>query len=287
MMKIPVELGGIRFCFDSDRDIKVEGSCVPFFYREEAGWDVRVRVSHRFSEAPKPRGPMIGEDLLTEYYREDGLLYCLTKGGEGRTLACCTWDETSPCMTCWVSFPEGSAADSLGNLLRMIPLRRILLQHGVLFLHAAQIAVGGKGILFSAPSQTGKTTQARLWQRCRGARVLCNDRTLTDGTRTFGFPMDGSEPVCCGESCTLGAITVLEQAPENTVRRLRPREAVLRLMPQMVLDTWDPEASARALQLLLTLMERVPVYLLRCTPDADAVVCLERQLFKDGVITDE
>lgn len=265
----------------------VEESIAPFFCTGQNVSDVNVRVIHEFSQAPMPRSSMIGEDLLLEYYREQDRLICLTKGGVGKYLACCVWDERCSELCCWVGLPVGTTADSLGNLLRMIPLRSILLRSGVLFLHASQIAVGGTGILFTAPSGTGKTTQARLWKQFRGARIVCNDRTLTDGTRTYGFPMDGSEPVISGEICALGAVTLLEQAPENTVRRLRPREALVRLMPQMVMDTWDPEARAQTMQRILTLLETVPVYLLRCTPDADAVDCLEQQLFKDGVISDE
>lgn len=286
-MNIVIELGGIRFRFDSDCDISAEETFAPFFCTEKNVIDANVVISHDFSAAPMPTTPMIGEDLLLEYYRREGQLCCLTKGGQGRYLACCTWDERGNELRCWVDLPAGARAGSLGNLLRMIPLRRILLERGVLFLHASQIAVGERGILFTAPSGTGKTTQAGLWQRCRGARILCNDRTLTDGIRTYGFPVDGSAPVISGEVATLGAIVVLEQAAQNTVRRLRPREALARLMSQMVIDTWDQGSRTRALQLLSELMEKTPVYLLRCTPDEGAVVCLEHQLYMDGVITDE
>lgn len=286
-MNILLRIGGIRFLFDSDLPITVEGSIAPFFFTNEKVIDVNVKVRHDFSAAPRPTEPMIGEDLLMEYYQADGRALCLTKGGQGKYLSCCVSDSAYRDLTCYVDFPSGSAVDTIGNLLRMIPLMRILLQHRVLFFHASQIAVGGTGILFSAPSQTGKTTQARLWERHRGARILCNDRTLTNGVQTYGFPVDGSAPVISGEICALGAITVLEQAPENTVRRLRSREILLRLMPQLVIDTWDPESRAMAVELLLELSSRVPVYLLRCTPDEGAVSCLEQQLRKDGVISYE
>ena len=286
-MKIFVEFGGVRFRFDSDCDIIVEESLAPFFRTCENVTDVNIKLFHTFSGAPLPCSPMIGDDLLMEYYHQDGKLLCLTKGGEGRYLSSCLCTPDLKEMTCWLNFQSGSAVDKLGSILRMLPLRRILLQHGVLFFHASQIGIGDTGILFTAPSGTGKTTQAKLWRKFRGADILCNDRTLTDGQQTYGFPVDGSEPVITGERRRLGAIVVLEQAPENTLRRLRPREILSRLMPQLVLDTWDPDAASAAMELLLNLAAKIPVYLLCCTPDESAVQCLERQLLKDGVISHE
>lgn len=286
-MTIHLRIGGIRFRFDSDTEILIEESFAPFFCTEKNVIDVNVRVFHNFCDAPLPSSPMLGEDLLMEYYRENGRLHCLTKGGQGRYLSCCVCDEALRELTCYLDLAPGSPADTLGNLIRMIPIRRILLQRGVLFFHASQISVDGAGILFTAPSQTGKTTQARLWKQHRNAELLCNDRTLTDGTDTYGFPADGSEPVISGEVRRLGAVVVLEQAPQNTVRRLRPREILPRLMPQQVIDVWDPESRSEAAELLLSLASRSPVYLLSCTPDEGAVVCLERQLRMDGVINHE
>lgn len=277
----------MRFRFDSDKEMLIEESLAPFFCNKKIVSDVNVCVSHGFSDAPIPRTEMIGEDLLMSFFREGDSLLCMTKGGQDRWLACCVCDAELRELKCYLDLPAGSAADSIGNLLRMIPLMRILLQRGALLFHASQIEAGGVGLLFSAPSGTGKTTQARLWERYRGARIICNDRTLTDGHHTYGFPVDGSSPVISAESFPIGAVTVLEQAPENTIRRLHPREALLRLLPQLIIDTWDHDSRARATELLLELLSRVPVYLLRCTPDEGAVECLEQQLWKDGVIIHE
>lgn len=286
-MKFFLELGGVRFRFDSDCDIIVEESFAPFFRTFKNVTDVNIQLHHTFSGAPLPQSPMLGDDILMEYYQQNGQLLCLTKGGQGRYLSSCLCSPDLREMTCWLNFPAGRPVDSLGAILRMLPTRRIFLDHGVLTFHASQIGVGDKGILFTAPSGTGKTTQAKLWRRYRGAELLCNDRTLTDGLLTYGYPTDGSEPVITGERRSLGAIVVLEQAPENTVRRLRPREILPRLMPQLVLDTWDPHEAEAAMELLLSLASQTPVYLLRCTPDDLAVQCLEQQLYLDGVISHE
>ena len=284
-MNIFLKLGGVRFRFDFDCDIIVEDTIVPFFCSAENVIDINIHVLHDFTLAPLPRGPMVGEDLLMEYYRQDQRLICLTKGGQGRFLSCCSWAEGSAELTCWLNFSSGSPADTLGNILRMIPLLRLLLQSGVLFFHASQVALDDIGILFSAPSGTGKTTQAKLWSRYRGAQILCNDRTLTDLRHTYGYPVDGSEPISSNQIRDLGAIVLLEQAPVNTVVRLSPRRALTMLMPQLVLDAWDPGARSAAAELLLELIARTPVYLLKCTPDEQAVQCLSQQLWKDRVIT--
>lgn len=287
MKNIYLRIGGIRFHFESDHELTAEESLASFFCIDKNVSDVHIRVIHDASGQCIPAGTYLGDDLLLDYYRHDGRLLCLTKGGQGKYLSCCASDSTFRELVCWLAFPPGHSSVTLGMILRMIPMRQLLLQRGILFFHASQVALGGTGILFTAPSQTGKTTQAKLWQRYRDARIICNDRTLTDGVNTYGYPVDGSEPVLSGESCALGAVVVLEQAPENRVRRLRAREAMPRLMPQMVMDVWNPDARAAAAELLLELMARVPVYLLSCTPDEGAVACQEQQLRMDGVIFNE
>lgn len=275
------------FHFDSDCDIIVEDSIAPFFCTCKNGHDVNVRLVHDFTDAPHPTTAKIGEDLLMEHYREGDSLLCMGKGGSGTYLSSCLCSADLREMTCWLKYPSGTAVDSLGNILRMIPIHRILMKHRVLFLHASQIALGSTGILFTAPSGTGKTTQARLWNRFRGTQILCNDRTLTDCVKTYGYPVDGSEPIISGEQRNLGAVVYLQQAPENSIRRLRAREALPLLMSQAILDVWDSDAQSAVLQRMLDLISKTPVYLLACTPDEYAVQCLEQQLWKDGVIPHE
>ena len=139
-------------------------------------------------------------------------------------------------------------------------------------------------LIFYGPSGTGKTTQAKLWRTHRGAEIICNDRTLVRDGQTYGFPMDGSEPVCSGKILPLGAVVCLAQASENQIRRLRPGEALAALMPQVVFDSWDSRSSRLASEQLIELIRRRPVYQLCCTPDQQAVECLEACLRKDGIL---
>lgn len=283
-MEYYMTFGGIGFRIVSDFPIVIEDSFAPFSYPCGEKPNIILEFTRNYSQAPRPSGPMLGQDLLLEYYPGEHGPLVAAKGGWKGWLAVTQCDPDYCQLKCFLNTRDFEPPESLGNLLRYVPMRRILQQHGVLFFHASQIALGNTGILFTAPSGTGKTTQAKLWRDGRGGRIVCNDRALIRDGRTYGYPLDGSEPVGSGEVHRLGAIVLLEQAKENTVQRLGAANAMVRLMTQLVIDTWDSESRAIALKQLMELICVYPVYLLRCTADFDAVTCLERQLAEDGVI---
>ena len=276
-MMINLQIGGNHFCIESDAEIRIEQNMIPYLCSDSQEDHVCIRVVIGMQDAPVPSSPKSGEDLLLEYYMEKDRILCLTKGSIG-----CYLDYSN--IVCYLDEKDAPFLCCVGSLLRLIPTRAILQSRGVVFLHASQIAVGGKGILFLGPSGMGKTTQAKLWRTFRSAKIICNDRTLIRAGQTYGYPMDGSEPVCSGDTFPLGALVMLEQAPDNRIRALTPREALVRLMPQAIFDHWDHDAGVAATQQILDLIQNCRVYLLSCTPNQNAVTCLEQQLKKDGVL---
>ncbi len=287
-MEITLALAGLRLRFLTERPLYIDPVLNNFIISAEKP-DVTVRVSWDWEHLSLPDVPPLGEDALCCYYRQGDTLYCLTRGGVKGPVACTVYGPDCREIMCVLNEkPFQAPPQNLGSILRMIPMRAIFLNFGILFFHASQIACRGTGILFTAPSGTGKTTQAKLWQKYRGAELICNDRTLTrkiDGVwRTYGYPIDGSEPVRSNAVNTLGALVLLEQGPVNEVGRLPASKALTRLMPQMVMDCWSGEARTRAMELLLELLRDIPVYLLTCTPDERAVEALEKKLTEDEVI---
>lgn len=285
-----MHLGNIIFHFISDTDLQIDQELLPFLLPEPLSPDVDIAVSWDWDPKLFPKTKMEGRDVLQEYYEENGRRYALSIGNGTEYLAGSVWKKSDfRHIDCYVNknlcYPLETA---LGTVMRFLPVRAVFMQYGVLFFHASQIAFQDKGILFTAPSGTGKTTQAKLWQNYRNARMICNDRTLIrrqDETWfTYGYPLDGSEPVRSGEVYPLGCIVVLRQGDRNRAERLRGARAISMLLPQLVLDEWDADIRVRAIELLMSLLEHIPVYLYICTKERDAVDDLEKKLISDGVL---
>ena len=289
-MEIILFFAGLRFLVRSERNLNVNPVLQGFIDSIGADAEISVRITWNWDRLSLDNLSFLGEDLLCRYYRQKEKLLCLSKGNTIGPLGCALYGPDCSDIDCYINerpflFPP----DDLGSILRILPMRAIFQRFGVLFLHASQISYRGRGIIFTAPSGTGKTTQARLWQKARGAEIICNDRTLLrkmeDRWLTFGYPIDGSEPVRSNQVNELGAVVLLAQGPENQIRRLHPGKAAGLLMGQVVMDSWNVDARTAAIDRLLSLLADIPVYLQTCTPDEYAVDTLETTLIKDEVIS--
>ncbi len=149
-------------------------------------------------------------------------------------------------------------------------------------IHASYISHKGRGILFAAPSQTGKSTQAELWQRYAGAEILNGDRALVFCRNgqwyAGGYTACGSSCICRNESYPLSAIVFLEQGKENVIRPTTARERIHGLLAGMETFHWSVEDMDLALALATRIGAEVPIVHFSCRPDEDAVYTLERYL---------
>lgn len=161
-------------------------------------------------------------------------------------------------------------------------INHLLLSFRVLTVHASYICYNGHGILFTAPSGTGKSTQAELWRQHRGAEVINGDKAgirVEEGhAMVYGVPFSGTSGICKNRTLPLRAIVVLSQAPVNRAVRLPASQAVAALYPNVFADQHVVEEQQMALSCVLDLVESVPVFSLACTPDVRAVEELEQAL---------
>lgn len=283
------EFCGVRFRVSAE-DSLWEDAQTEQFHIPPCTPDVTIAVSSA-PELPPPTGEFLGRRGEKRIWRE------------GETVTRQTQDMFRSVPHLSVSYALGHA-DAVRALARAdcwrwatrsaffwpgVSLPQLLLPFRTLVFHASYIGTPGGAVLFTAPSGTGKSTQAELWRVHRGARMLNGDKAAVrlDGAPVaHGMPFSGTSGICENVSLPLRGIVVLSQAKENTVRRLGPSAAAAALSPNLFADQAVAEEWHMALNLLLDLAASVPVYALACTPDERAVSALEQAMARDGLISE-
>ena len=168
----------------------------------------------------------------------------------------------------------------------LLALERRQIEFNALILHCAYVEYNGEAILFSAPSETGKTTQANLWEEYKGARTVNGDRSLLqkidDRWIAGGWPVCGTSEICHNEAIPVRAIVMLSQGKENIVNKMAPIRAFGDVYSQVTVNRWNRNASMKAMNLIEQLVTDVPVWHLSCTISQQAVQCLYDKLFSEG-----
>lgn len=166
------------------------------------------------------------------------------------------------------------------NIQRSLALETEILDFDGIFIHASLINVGGKGVIFSASSGVGKSTQAALWEKYRGARVLNGDRAAVrcvDGRWiAYGSPWAGSSGIYVNDSVELSAIVFLGQSEENEIKKLNGVAAFSAMMKGGISPYWSKAKMDKVCTVAEKLLSQIPVYELKCRPDESAVETLEK-----------
>ena len=171
-------------------------------------------------------------------------------------------------------------------VLQVMEAEHAITRRGGIVLHASFVNAGGRAILFTAPSGTGKSTQADLWETYRGTRTANGDRCLLRREkgiwRAEGWPVCGSSGICHVERHPIRAIVMLSQAPENQIQRLSQGNAFSQVYSQITVNRWAKRSVVQAMDLIEDLTKEIPVYHLACNISEQAVACLERALEEDS-----
>ena len=174
-----------------------------------------------------------------------------------------------------------------GNAFYHVALEEWMLRCGGVILHASLVDVEGQGLIFSGPAGVGKSTQAELWQREAGGRVLNGDRVILRRSggawRGYGSPYAGSSRYWRNESVPIRALVFLAQGTENRVVPLSALDAFRSIWPNLTLNTWNPVFVDWASRITASLVGRLPVFRLTCTPDSRAVDALRAVLAEGGM----
>lgn len=151
-------------------------------------------------------------------------------------------------------------------------------RQGLYVIHSASILYKERAWLFSAPSGTGKSTHANLWQQQYHALPLNGDLNLLgmrDGEPVvYGLPWCGTSGIFTTETYPLGGVIFLQQEKRNHVDPLTPDKRSLMLSQRLISPTWTKEMLQSSLRFCEQLEPLITCFLLRCTAQPEAAdVC--------------
>ncbi len=271
-------LAGLRVRVVSDGGLSEDPGILAEYLAEAGEWDYTLRAV-QIEDMPPPEGTQVYHSAALRVYRSADAQ--IRYHGEPRNAYICTSRRGAQIEA---FFPQSLLRQGITSklLLTALDLPHLLVNHDGVLLHASFIGYEGGAILFTAPSETGKSTQAGLWCDHAGAELINGDRAavriLEGQVFACGTPYSGSSPVRRNVTLPLKAIVFLSQAPENTIAKLRGVGAFRAVWEGCTVNIWDRGDVEKAMKTVTEVITRIPVYHLACTPDARAVELLKHTM---------
>lgn len=272
------QIAGVRIGLEEVDGIPEMENFAPFVAEPgpvDVHYSVRTYPPDRSPAPPEEEMDLVSRDLVNQLFIAGNRIFKRVAMQEGDSRAMWfeqvigTWNEATVYVPDnWLDYK------GFGNVLS---LEKTLLPFNALMLHCSLIEQEGRGIAFSAPSQTGKSTQANLWVKHKGANILNGDRAILrneDGViYAYGSPYAGTSGIYINARVPLSAIIMLAQAKENTIEPIPQDEALGLFLTQSSLPIWEPMLFEKGMETLEAIITGVPMYKLSCLPDEGAVEC--------------
>ena len=147
--------------------------------------------------------------------------------------------------------------------------------HNRILMHGSAIAINGKGYIFTALSGTGKSTHTGLLRKLHGENaVMINDdkpflHIADDRIYVCGTPWMGKHFLGNNITVPLAGIFFLRRSEENVLTKMEPDAAVTLLLSQCHRPE-DPEQTMYTLEMIDSILNRVPLYDFGCNMDISA-----------------
>lgn len=134
-------------------------------------------------------------------------------------------------------------------------------------LHSCSLLYRGKAWLVSAPSGTGKSTHARLWETLGYATVLNGDLNLirADTMSVCGIPWCGTSGIATTQEVPLGGVILLTRGKTDRLIPIREDQKQLRTMQRLISPLWTEQMLGDCVGFSQELAQRVPVWSLSAT----------------------
>ena len=178
-------------------NLEVFDQLKPFLSLRDRRPDLKVYL-HSSPHICKPDGKVMSDgDIkwVRSTKRDSNAVFYICKENSDEIISILEVNSNWSCASCTYlkNCLEGEYA-IIGALGEILFFYGVLFHQGIV-IHAAAIECEGKGIVFSAPSGTGKSTQANLWKVHKKAKILNGDRPVIrvpeERSYVYGTPWSG------------------------------------------------------------------------------------------------
>ena len=286
MEKLIYSIADLSICIETPHSMDISGESVPFLKPEETDYDEQITLQPVDSLPATVKNGIWHQD---RYYvsTEEGEIFHIRSTPGALPYGMIAYDHRHHIRISYLRDSKDMIFQT-GYLLNMLGLEQLLLRHDGLILHSSFIRWRGCGILFSAPSGTGKSTQASLWKKYMHAEILNGDRAgirrMNGRWMAYGLPYAGSSHIYSNASAPIRAIVVLRQGQENIIRPMTAAAALRALFPEFSAHRWNPVFMNKMLDIASAMLREIPVYCLECRPDYGSVSLLCSTLEKEEKI---
>lgn len=165
-----------------------------------------------------------------------------------------------------------------------LPFLYTALKHGMAAIHSASILYKDKAWLFSAPSGTGKSTHANLWNTFLQIPIINGDLNLLTIQNHIpvihGIPWCGTSATFDTETHTLGGIILLRQAPHDHITELSEDTKQLLISQRFISPSWTVELFEKNLDIAAQITDCSMICRLSCTKEKSAMETMKDKIDK-------
>lgn len=241
--------------------------------------DITFTVHPECDHIPEPNGTLIAEVNKRRWYKTETGYAFVDKIEEftDKILNLMVADETFSHIELWLcptTLLQVKRDERPYHLTQEILRYAFLFREGTI-IHASSLAYNGKGLLFSAPSGTGKSTHTELWTKYAPGTEIVNDDMpivrLENGVPyLYGAPWSGKNSIHKNLRVPLKAIVFIERGTTCSLTPMDPMDAVWKLF-EAVRKPVIPELAEKNLDIMGKIIEALPVYRLQCDISKTAV----------------
>lgn len=168
--------------------------------------------------------------------------------------------------------------DIIYDILQIILINYLSQEKGI-FVHSIGLKdIDKKGLLFAGPTQSGKSTTAKLWYRHSRAQILNDDRIvirkLKNRLYIYGTPWHGDFSdylKSSADRAKLKSIFFIYHNSRNKIDYLNPKEAFKLLYPNIFPVFWNKESLEKQINLCHNLINLIPSYRLGFKNDKSVI----------------